>query len=348
MKLIQITTILVTLGWAGAAQAGLEFCNETGLERSLAIGYKSGEKWQSEGWWNIAPGQCKTTVQGDLKQRYYYYRATASGVEFEGEDYAFCTEPAAFTIIGDSNCAARGYDTADFRKIDTGKSATQFTLTLVEERSGEVDLPPHGGDQQEPVIGIQHSGLKQGANGEPFADLFVFQGCEIEDGSEYCAFHANGWKYYAYYGGATPDTFLESLYDMPQGAPVYVIGDILSYGDITTEVTLSSVEYAPNADPHRALRDQLQGPWVSMDDPAYQTEVFGAESWEFHNGEFSGHMFLRLADSCDGAPQGAGPVLIQTEPETQESYCYGVQSISANRLDLAYFGSGSLLRFRRP
>jgi len=118
-------------GMAGAAQAGLNICNKTGSVQGISIGYKAGNNWVSEGWWNIDPGSCTTVVGGDLKNRYYYYRAEINGGPFDGEGYVFCTTPSEYTIVGDKNCNARGYDREDFRQIDTGSQATEFTLNLV-------------------------------------------------------------------------------------------------------------------------------------------------------------------------------------------------------------------------
>jgi uncharacterized membrane protein len=116
--------------WAGAAQAELKICNETQDVQGVSIGYKGEADWTSEGWWNIQPGDCATPVSGDLKQRYYYYRAEVDGGPFEGEDYTFCTSPDVFTIVGDTDCEARGYEKENFSEIDTGTSAKSYTFTL--------------------------------------------------------------------------------------------------------------------------------------------------------------------------------------------------------------------------
>ncbi len=113
------------------ARAELQICNQTHRALSIAIGYNSGADWVSEGWWNIDPRECRTVVGGDLKQRYYYYHASDPG--FKNENYIFCTETKPFTIVGDTNCAARGFETAHFSEIDTGATATSYTFTLWEE-----------------------------------------------------------------------------------------------------------------------------------------------------------------------------------------------------------------------
>ena len=115
---------------ASGAQAGLEICNQTSAVQGISIGYKDGETWVSEGWWNIDPGACAIVVGGNLKNRYYYYRAEVNGGPFKGEGYMFCTTPEDYTIVGDNNCSGRGYDREAFSEVDTGTKATDFTLTL--------------------------------------------------------------------------------------------------------------------------------------------------------------------------------------------------------------------------
>ncbi|CUH64109.1 putative integral membrane protein [Thalassovita gelatinovora] len=339
MTYVLISAVAIGLGVAGAAQAGLEICNETGRSRSLAVGYQSGDTWVSSGWWNIDDGSCGTVVSGDLEQRYYYYRATAADVPFDGEDYWFCTSPQVFNIEGDENCAARGFDRSDFRQVDTGESATQYKLTLVDEPA-----PPAPEKKTDPLP----SGDGRGTYVETFSDLLIFQGCTVDDGSEYCAFHGNGWKYYAYYGGPTPRHLLDRLYNQPVGAAFHVSGEIVSFGDISMEVMVDSVTIAPGGDPFANLRAAMQGEWVSTDDPAYKIEIHGSEMWEFHGGSFLSNLFLQIADGCDAAPQGRGPVLIETNPEDREPLCYGIATATTTRLELIYFGRGNMLRFRRP
>lgn len=114
---------------AAPAFADLRFCNQTGSNVSIAIGYKDGETWTSEGWWTAAPGDCTTPVAGDLQKRYYYYRITSPQIDFPTEDYYFCTSPRVFTIVGDTDCGARGYDRHPFNELDTG-DAREWTVNV--------------------------------------------------------------------------------------------------------------------------------------------------------------------------------------------------------------------------
>lgn len=126
--------------YSSPAQAGLEICNQTDLTASVSIGYQRDNTWTSEGWWNIAPNDCATVVEGDLRQRYYYWHATNDLGVFIAEEYTFCTTPDIFTIKDDKNCGARGYEQTQFTEIDTG-DAKRFVVNLE-----LLDAPGHYGN----------------------------------------------------------------------------------------------------------------------------------------------------------------------------------------------------------
>ena len=128
------------------AEAGLTVCNESDQRASVAVGYKaSDDRWTSEGWWNVDPGDCVTPALDGTPRRYYYYRAEVDGGEFDGQNYFFCTSPEAYTIIGDSECEARGYDREDFWEIDTGSDEGMFTFTLVSDLAPDSSAPASNG-----------------------------------------------------------------------------------------------------------------------------------------------------------------------------------------------------------
>ena len=54
---------------ATPAVADLRICNFTKSRVGIAIGYKDGEGWATEGWWNIAAGGCETLLRGKLAAR---------------------------------------------------------------------------------------------------------------------------------------------------------------------------------------------------------------------------------------------------------------------------------------
>lgn len=106
---LPLLTAILTLIVPSVASADLEICNETGSKLSIAVGYKSGDSWMSEGWWNIGNGDCKTPVKGDLQSRYYYYLTSSADIELEHQNVPFCVKSDMFTIEGDKNCKARGF-----------------------------------------------------------------------------------------------------------------------------------------------------------------------------------------------------------------------------------------------
>ncbi len=326
---------------AGPALAGLEICNQSDQRQSVAIGHKQGDGWVSEGWWLIEPGKCSTPVKGDLKNRYYYYRATVPSGSFEDEGFYFCTQSEPFTIEGQDGCTARGFRREGFRKIDTGQTATHFTLTLLSQAEA-APVEDTGG----PNAKVRYSSLSQGQFGEPFSERVIFQGCDAIDGLESCAFHANGWKYYAFYDDPTPHGFLVELEDIALNMPMAVSGDIVSYGDSSVTISLSRVELLPASDSYAVYRDAVQGSWASTDDPAYTLFVYGSELHEYYNGEYTGTQYIDFRNECSELP-GVGPVMLQRPQMDPESLCYLIENISNGWLEIVLLGNANTLRFRK-
>lgn len=113
------------------AEAQLTICSrKINRHLNVAIGYTKDGQWVSEGWWKIAPSDCITPVQGDLRVRYFYIR----GVEWNtgktwAQNYSFCTDPSAFTIYGDEDCESRGYQRENFFQYDCeGKNYCNITF----------------------------------------------------------------------------------------------------------------------------------------------------------------------------------------------------------------------------
>ena len=136
---------LFTLGLLVAvpshAEAALVFCNRTQIPIEAALGHReqddpdSGDIWVSEGWWRIEPGQCSRVYGQPLKERFYFYYATALAASdpdkkpfiWRGK-YQFCTDAKAFRIEGDGDCEGRGYRVKGFQQIDLGPNAKDYTL----------------------------------------------------------------------------------------------------------------------------------------------------------------------------------------------------------------------------
>mgnify|MGYP000674910905 CR=1 FL=1 len=315
---------------ASPALAGLEICNNAGQSLSLAIGYSSDGEWISEGWWNIPVGQCKTPVSGDLKNRYYFYRANAGGTAIASGDYSFCTTPQAFTIQGDSNCGGRGYETQGFRKLDTGETAAHFTLTL--------------NAAAEPPAPAASSGSAPGTYGEPYSGNVILQECHSE-GLRECSFHAGGTKFFVRDDGRTAPYVFTVMEALDIGTPLAVEGDLEAVYDRTADVVLRDAAVRPWTE-HDGLLNKLQGHWYSADDPNAQFTVLGAERENSYDGAFSGRDYLSVSEWCRDF-EGGGPYLYAREEETGENYCYAIDYVDHLELTLVHLPRGNLLRYRK-
>jgi uncharacterized membrane protein len=117
---------------ATPAVADLRICNFTKSRVGIAIGYKDGEGWATEGWWNITAGSCEALLRGNLAARFYYVYAVDydRGGEWSGQAF-MCTRDKEFTIRGTGDCLARGFDRTGFFEVDTGEQQT-WTVQLTE------------------------------------------------------------------------------------------------------------------------------------------------------------------------------------------------------------------------
>lgn len=129
-------TAAVAIGAAvclpAAAHADFRLCNATASRVGVAVGYKNGANWVTEGWWNIAASSCETLLKGPLVARYYYVYALDydHGGEWGGASF-MCTRAREFTIRGIADCRARGFDRTGFFEIDTGDQRS-WTVQLTE------------------------------------------------------------------------------------------------------------------------------------------------------------------------------------------------------------------------
>ncbi len=350
----------VVLGAPMAGHAGLEICNDAAFSQSVAVAYKDGDSYRSRGWWNLDPAECDTPVTGDLKRRYYYVFSIASGYKFDPENrYSFCTEMSGFSIEGDEDCVARGYQESMFAKIDTGETAKNFTLNIQDGIFTALSNGSSGGAGTTPPAEIEYSVASEarrilplylpmenaGFFGEPFSQVGIFQGCAFEYEDEFCAFHAEGWKFYANYGNGTEDALLDALEFLPVGTPVSFAGDMISYGDITADVVVREVSYFPELDPYHQIRMAMQGQWVDQGDRNAQIYIEGAELTDIYGGEQMATYFLQIAPGCNDGP--GGPVLLQTNPEDREPFCYLIDRATDEELVLYYFGNPEPFVYRR-
>lgn len=130
------------------ARADFRICNITKSRVGVAVGYKDGEGWATEGWWNLTAGNCETLLRGSLAARFYYIYAIDydRGGEWSGQAF-MCTRDKEFTIRGTGDCLARGFERTGFFEVDTGEQQT-WTVQLTEadeaarQQGGLGKLPP--------------------------------------------------------------------------------------------------------------------------------------------------------------------------------------------------------------
>jgi uncharacterized membrane protein len=117
---------------ASPAKADLRLCNMTTSRVGIALGYRDGQGWVTEGWWNLSSRDCETLLKGQLAGRFYYIYAIDydRGGEWSGRSF-MCTREREFTIRGTEDCLARGFDRSGFYEVDTGEQKS-WTIRLTE------------------------------------------------------------------------------------------------------------------------------------------------------------------------------------------------------------------------
>ncbi|GGF87950.1 hypothetical protein GCM10007301_54870 [Azorhizobium oxalatiphilum] len=127
-----VTAGLFSIAAATPAAADFRLCNRTQSRVGVAIGYKEGDGWATEGWWNVSANSCETLLRGDLVARFYYLYAVDydQGGEWSGKAF-MCTRDKEFTIRGVEDCLARGFDRTGFLEVDT-KEQKGWTVQLTE------------------------------------------------------------------------------------------------------------------------------------------------------------------------------------------------------------------------
>ncbi|MGE3148593.1 MAG: DUF1036 domain-containing protein [Pseudorhodoplanes sp.] len=134
--------VAVLTATAAPAHADFRLCNNTGARVGIALGYKDGEGWITEGWWNLAPRSCETLLRGGLVARFYYIYAIDydRGGEWSGQAF-MCTRDKEFTIRGTEDCLARGFDRTGFFEVDTGEQRA-WTVQLTESSEAPTAASP--------------------------------------------------------------------------------------------------------------------------------------------------------------------------------------------------------------
>lgn len=335
-----------------AAEAELRFCNTTDARVSVAVGYKGDDgAWMSEGWWGIAPEACKIVVSGDLKRSAYYWRATSKAYTWSMRRFLFCTSPKAFTIVGDENCDARGYDRNGFNEIKIPEGVTAFKFTLNppsgSNKTAEAEPgTPAAAKPKPPRPAAAPVADPPGTHGEPYTIAGFLGGCEGTDTAIECDVYSGGFRYRASTNGPTPQATIERLMDMPVNTPMYWVGDMISYEGPVAEVTIREME-AGGDDPFAGVRARLQGYWISTEDPSYALLLAGSLFEESYQNIPSSTAVVEIASSCEGS-KGEGPYLIaHPYDQEEEPRCFEIVEATGNTLSLFPLGTKGFLDFRK-
>ena len=111
---------------SGGDDLGYKFCNQTQERVWAAIGFQKKSEWISRGWWAIEPGDCAKVIKDALTEQNYYVHALVDRQDGEhilsGGQQELCTAEVKFDIKGREDCEVRGYTSAGFGKVETGKS----------------------------------------------------------------------------------------------------------------------------------------------------------------------------------------------------------------------------------
>jgi uncharacterized membrane protein len=144
--------LVVLLVFSGPALADFRLCNNTGSKVGIAIGYKDGDGWTTEGWWNLSARACETLLKGGLVARFYYVYAVDydRGGEWSGQAF-MCTREKEFTIRGTEDCLARGYDRTGFFEVDTGEQRS-WTVQLTDTTEQGSQRQPGSGPAPSPFV----------------------------------------------------------------------------------------------------------------------------------------------------------------------------------------------------
>ena len=194
----------------------------------------------------------------------------------------------------------------------------------------------------------QTDSFAQGALGEPFTVQALMQGCGPTESGDSCTFYAEGVRWIVTRGGQNNAAALDAMAAMPVNAPLIVVGDVMSMGDITVEAAVSHIE--PGApDAYADIRAAMQGDWVSQEDTQARLRVVGSEQTDLYGSEEMAVSVVTFADACPGG-EPIGPVLFtqQMGGDPADLPCYAVVQITPDRMELSYVGRGNTLVYLRP
>lgn len=122
---------------ASPASAGLQVCNNTSSATFIALGYSAGpDRWQSQGWWTVETGRCRTVLEGNLQPGtyFYLYAINQPGTRiWQGTDQNtwFCVNPTdnfQITMLG-NECPGQGISKKIFWEVAVKDVSQIVTLS---------------------------------------------------------------------------------------------------------------------------------------------------------------------------------------------------------------------------
>jgi uncharacterized membrane protein len=140
LALVALAVLLPT----AKAHAWLQFCNRT--NSTVWVDYakwtpdcEGRPGWNSRGWWQLAPNECKIVQGGTLQQsslsRYYYYHAEAADGRYWSGDFVFQALRSAFSLLScigtttNGHCPSCEPYSEHMREFDIG-SYDNYTMNL--------------------------------------------------------------------------------------------------------------------------------------------------------------------------------------------------------------------------
>lgn len=366
----QIVPGLLALAFAAPlpALADVRFCNDTDAVVSVAMGYKGARDWTSEGWWNIDAGECKAISVGDGPKTHYYYRVESQEIDFDHPDYMFCTSDEEFTIVGDTDCEARGYDREGFEEVAMEGQDTYTVRFLTEDGNGTAPEPAPddrttgNGAAPDPFEEPAQTGgaaflrdvLKTspevdtapgGTYGDPFTITGLFSHCDVLDAGVNCYFVHDGWIYTASSYNHTDMILLEDLNMRDLNTPMLFTGDLSSYEGKEAQIVLTSY-FETASDGFEDERAALQGFWKSTDDPQFELVIHGSSYEEVYEGIPDVPVMMQFRQGCPDGP-GDGVAFQVISKDDLDDRCFFVSYVDENRFELIYAGRGNTLAFVR-
>ncbi|HET9256570.1 MAG TPA: DUF1036 domain-containing protein [Pseudonocardiaceae bacterium] len=135
----------VVLGTTAGNQGSWRVCNRLNEEVNVAISYVNPRRggFISEGWWPLrARGACATVLvrsqTSDPNNVFLRAEDTRRNAVVDGTSWR-CATHDEHTIIGNQNCAGRGYEALAYRHIIINLDKIPYTTNLVGGPQGAID-----------------------------------------------------------------------------------------------------------------------------------------------------------------------------------------------------------------